>query len=628
VESWGWRPAVLCAGIIVLGLESIRVLIPLLYGVRERSGVVEAMSLAVVVFISPLAGPLVCRLVGPWAAPKVAVGGLAVSGIAMQMLHPIPLWLASVATASGLLAWTLCLQALWTQGRHGRGAFSLGLLIGLSIDASVHAAFRTWDVAWQTGIVPLLVGLALAGGTVALVPALPSIPANDPFGFRGTLPVAFLGPFLLLEVLFLENVAFTASATGLSLSSATAVVLLGVLLGAAVVLAMRTVRVPLGPRFLAGALLVVLAWTLPAAHGWVAVASILAAQPLATGLVAIALVRKEGSPPGLGGSWRVPIAMGLGSLAFLALAFLYQISIDDPLPFPRQLLPAAASALLALAAFGGESSFTIPSPRWFALLAPGVALVTVPLGLLLTRPMLAASPGNGTSFRMVDYNIHSCVNGEGQVDPKRVARIIESQHPDVVVLQEVSRGWMIAGTTDEALWLSDRLRMPFVWAPAADGQFGNLLLSRFPILRAHAVPLPYGAGPQHRSYLRAELDVGGGRVVTFIDTHLQSSSGSSTRRDQITAVLDGWGQAPFTVIAGDMNAQPGEADIQAFARSGLVSAQDATGHGRESTARDPSFAGDRVDWIFGTKDLRFGGFAVVHSGASDHLPLAVSVSLT
>jgi endonuclease/exonuclease/phosphatase family metal-dependent hydrolase len=625
--EWGWSPVVLSAGIIALGLESIRVLIPLLYGVRERSGAVEAMSFAVLVFISPIAGPLICRMVGPWSAPKVAVCGFVVAGVAMQLLHPIPVWLASVTAALGLLAWTLCLQPLQTLGGHGRVAFALGLLMGLSVDASVHAAFRTWDFAWQSAIGPLLVEVALAAGIVALVPAIPRIQTSDSGRFRDTLPVGLLGPFLVLEVLFLENVAFTASATGLSLPGATAVVLLGALLGVAVVLVMP-VRVALGSRFLGGAVLVVLSLFLPTDHGWVAAASIFVAQPLAAGFIAMGLVRREPPTAGRGGAWQLPVAMSLGTLAFLALAFLYQISIDDPLPFSRQVLPATASALLALAAFRGDLGVVVPSPRRFALLAPAAALVTVPLGLLLTRPILPGSPGDGRTFRMVDYNVHSCVNGNGQVDPERIAAIIESQHPDVVVLQEISRGWVIAGGTDEAAWLSDRLHMPFVWAPAADGQFGNLLLSRFPILRADAVPLPYGAGPQHRSYLRAELDAGGGRVVTFIDTHLQSSSGSSTRREQISAVLDAWRGAPLTVIAGDMNAQPGEADIEAFARSGLVSAQDATGHGGESTARDPRYPGDRVDWIFGTRDLGFGQFAVVHRGASDHLALAVSVTLT
>jgi endonuclease/exonuclease/phosphatase family metal-dependent hydrolase len=628
LETREWRPVALSAGIVVLGLQSIRVLIPVLYNLRERSGAVGAMSLAVLVFLSPLAGPLIHRVSGRGAAPKVVVGGLVLSGVAMQVLHPIPLWLAAVSTAVGFLAWTLSLQALRTPGRSGGSAFAVGLLIGLSVDASVHAAFRTWDFAWQRGTGPLVVALALAAGVAALVPAIPRIPAHGDGRFREVLPLALLGPFVMLEVLFLQNVAFAAAATGLSLPGATAVVLLGALLAVALVLALRTVRVPLGARFLGGAVLTVLAWFLPAETGWVAVASILVAQPLASALVAMGLTRGEGSSPGFSGTWRLPVAMSLGSLAFLALMFLYQIHIDDPLPVPRQLLPAAAGVLLALAAFGGEPSFVVPQPRWAALVAPAVALVVVPLGLLLTLPVLAVSPEKGRAFRMLDYNVHSGVDGKGQVDPERLARVIEAQHPDLVLLQEISRGWVIAGTTDDASWLSYQLHMPFAWAPAADGQFGNLLLSRFPILRTDAVLLPYGAGPQHRSYLRVELDVGGGRVLTVIGTHLQNTPGTSTRRDQIRAVLDAWGKAPFTLIAGDMNTQPTEADIEAFARSGLTSAQDATGHRKESTARDPNHPGDRVDWIFGTRDLRFGEFAIVHSEASDHLPVAVSVTLT
>jgi endonuclease/exonuclease/phosphatase family metal-dependent hydrolase len=81
------------------------------------------------------------------------------------------------------------------------------------------------------------------------------------------------------------------------------------------------------------------------------------------------------------------------------------------------------------------------------------------------------------------------------------------------------------------------------------------------------------------------------------------------------------------VIAGDLNMQPTENNVNLFLDAGLVSAQDTAGDPSASTARDPNFPGDRVNWIWGTTDLTFEEFEILASEASDHLPLVADVSL-
>jgi endonuclease/exonuclease/phosphatase family metal-dependent hydrolase len=227
----------------------------------------------------------------------------------------------------------------------------------------------------------------------------------------------------------------------------------------------------------------------------------------------------------------------------------------------------------------------------------------------------------------MDWNIHSAMNGSGQLDPEAIAREAERRDPDVLILREVPRGWAISGSFDMAEWLLARLDMPYRWAAAADGQFGNLVLSRLPIRSVRSALLPYGAGPQHRSYLLVELDAGGGRTATVVGTHLENKEGTPTRANQIGTILRTVKGRLSTVIAGDMNMQPGDADVALFTQAGFASAQDATGHGSESTARDPNFPGDRPDWIFGASEVTFADFQIVRNEASDHLPLVVTVSL-
>jgi endonuclease/exonuclease/phosphatase family metal-dependent hydrolase len=259
-----------------------------------------------------------------------------------------------------------------------------------------------------------------------------------------------------------------------------------------------------------------------------------------------------------------------------------------------------------------------------------LVLLAVPALVAASAPSLETAPGEGGAVRIVSYNVHGTVNVDGQLDPEATARLIEAQDPDVVLLQEVARGWPIFGGIDAAEWLSRRLEMPYLYVPAADEQFGNAVLSRLPVLGMASGELPFGEGPQHRSYLMVSLDVDGDRELSVIATHVQESSGDpQTRTDQISSVLEVWDGGSPVVVAGDMNMQPEEGDVQLFLDAGLVSVQDEIADPCEPTAFEPKpdKPCDRPDWIFATPDLGLSAFEIVRTPASDHLPLAVTLTV-
>src|SRR3989304_5564568 len=74
-------------------------------------------------------------------------------------------------------------------------------------------------------------------------------------------------------------------------------------------------------------------------------------------------------------------------------------------------------------------------------------------------------------------------------------------------------GWATTGTTDAVAWLSNRLEMPYVYGPAADGQFGNAVLSRFPIVDWAVGELPKSSGSRPRGSPLSLLDIGRGDTV-------------------------------------------------------------------------------------------------------------------
>jgi endonuclease/exonuclease/phosphatase family metal-dependent hydrolase len=167
--------------------------------------------------------------------------------------------------------------------------------------------------------------------------------------------------------------------------------------------------------------------------------------------------------------------------------------------------------------------------------------------------------------------------------------------------------------------------------PAADGQFGNVILSRLPLSGSETGLLGRFEGNMDRGWVRVEVELGpsgheGEARLVVIGTHLQHrEQDAATRLAQIDVLLrDAWRGDTATVIAGDMNAEPDSEEFATFAEAGFASAQDAAGRGDLPTSwRD----GTRVDYVFATPDLLLSGFARPYSEASDHLPLAVTVEL-
>ncbi|MCA1555011.1 MAG: endonuclease/exonuclease/phosphatase family protein, partial [Chloroflexi bacterium] len=182
-------------------------------------------------------------------------------------------------------------------------------------------------------------------------------------------------------------------------------------------------------------------------------------------------------------------------------------------------------------------------------------------------------------LRIMTYNIKS---GRFHADAlDAIARVIEAQSPDVLGLQEVDEGTTRTTPSAQTDWLTRRLRMHGLFAPAMDlhgGQYGIALLSRFPI-EAHERRLLYRPNypdaaqrPRHDSEQRVML----GAIITGIGdrekgncafkvivTHLGLTP--DQRTVQIREMADfaaAWhGDLP-TVIMGDFNCLPDAPELE------------------------------------------------------------------
>jgi endonuclease/exonuclease/phosphatase family metal-dependent hydrolase len=321
---------------------------------------------------------------------------------------------------------------------------------------------------------------------------------------------------------------------------------------------------------------------------------------------------------------RTSVSIGLGGLLFLLCVAFFYAGYQVPLPaYSQSAVQALAGAMLALAAFRKPPA--AKSALSWRLGALPLVLLVVPLGLWITQPKPATGGTTALRLRLVTYNIHQGANAAGWIDLEGLAAAIEAQKPDVVILQEVVRGQIVTGMADSLEWLSWRLRMPYRFAPATDSTYGEAILSRLPILAWQSGILPQGNAAQKRSYVRVIVDAGAVTPVTVIGTHLDHVS-QQVRIPQVERLIEVWGKVPRTIIAGDMNALPGTTEISTFEAAGLISAQDITGHSDLFTF-DSVNPSRRIDWIFGTPDLSFSDFVISQTTASDHLPLAVTVTL-
>ncbi len=120
-------------------------------------------------------------------------------------------------------------------------------------------------------------------------------------------------------------------------------------------------------------------------------------------------------------------------------------------------------------------------------------------------------------MRVMTYNIKSGLYHPDGLEA--VARVIEAQSPDILGLQEVDEGMARSNGVAQTDWLTRRLRMRGVFAPAMNydsGLYGIALLSRWPIER-HERRLLYrptyldaASRPRHDSEQRVMV----GAVVT------------------------------------------------------------------------------------------------------------------
>ena len=282
-------------------------------------------------------------------------------------------------------------------------------------------------------------------------------------------------------------------------------------------------------------------------------------------------------------------------------------------------------------------------------------------------------------MRFVSYNIQYGLGRDGRFDLPRIAAALVGA--DVIALQEVERFWRRSGMVDQAAELAALLPdYHWVYGPGLDvdttmpgmtgvaahrrRQFGNMLLSRTPILSSRNHMLPKFGTLTQFSLQRCALEgviatpTGAIRAYSIHLTHLADD----TRAAQVDAVLAIHARAPIegghwcgvhtaewtegeappvmpreAVLMGDFNLVPtsplyarivGPLSPQYGRMNGLegfVDAWVAAGHGEADgiTCADPQ-GGKRIDYCFVSSRLSGKikrAWIDADAAGSDHQPI-------
>jgi endonuclease/exonuclease/phosphatase family metal-dependent hydrolase len=621
---------------VTFGLQVFRLFLPTVlnyYGVQPGVTFTMVGMAALGVFALGLLSPVVHRLLRPRLMMIVTAGGIGLLRLIMQFGTPPPVTFALSATASVLFLWfiPLAIAQARTGGPTSTNRFAVAFLCGLALDTALNGAAGTYDLGWQRSLLPLIMTVALFVAQIALLVRSWRQPAQDSSDapFVPSLVLLGIGPILVLEELVYQNVASFAVMSGWQQPLALA----WIILANAAAIAIAAAAPKLSPRWpwmsaIDGLVLMVLVAT-PQRGGLAALWLLLALVELADALSAIMIA--AGTVQKRRGFWRSGLAVGLSMFLFALLLFLYYIVYDVRMPYQNSgilILCAVIVLLASVAATYLAEHREGPSKdvSWAPALAV-LCLLVIPIvvGLAWTQPKAVA--GKGWPIRVMTYNLHYGFDTDGYLGMEALARIIEQAgKPDLIGLEEVNRGWYVSGSIDMLTWLSRRLNMPYIFAPASDAIWGNAILSRYPIAQWGYAPLPWHGEPLKRSYLWAQIDLGKGDYVLFFDTHLhQLEDGSAIRQEQVSALLQAWNKKPFSIIVGDTNSLATDPEMVMMRQAGLVDAFTVAGTGQGLTyiSTGPY---QRIDYVWVTPDIKPVDMANPPGNASDHLGVAVTVS--
>ncbi|UUO07453.1 endonuclease/exonuclease/phosphatase family protein [Blastopirellula sp. J2-11] len=253
-------------------------------------------------------------------------------------------------------------------------------------------------------------------------------------------------------------------------------------------------------------------------------------------------------------------------------------------------------------------------------------LLATLLSLLCVTTALAAKP---EPLRILSYNIHHGEGVDGKLDLPRIADVIKSAAPHLVLLQEVDRNTARTGNVDQAAELGKLTGMEVAFGGnlrLGKGDYGNAILSRFPLREVKNYSLPNLTNGETRGVLSATVQVPStteDETILILATHLDHRTGEADRLASIDFLRQLVGEREqVTIIGGDFNATLESAVLKKFQEHwALANVMEKPTFPVAKPERQIDFVGYRPMGRFQVGAVRVLEEAV----ASDHRPILVEL---
>ena len=514
--------------------------------------------------------------------------------------------------------------------------FALLLLSALALDSAIHGLYITYDPIWQNTWAALLTALLLTGGQWGLLRVINRGSAVLlPFrqaSLRNSLPLLIFGPFFVYYLIVGGNLARLNALTGWPLP----LTLFWLLAGQFLAVLLAWLLPPGRAVALAAFVLLMVTVNPPTLSAGSAAISLLVSQICAGLLItsACAHLARHRALVGVGSTaW-----LWWGStILFVLLIFLYYLTYDIALPISREfslyltVVGMGAGVLFSLdrwaASLHLRPSLHRMSPPSLHSLALALAAILAVTTAIWQQPSSASAYSN--ALRLFNYNLHNGFDVAGTLDLEGMARLIQSQQADIVTVQEVSRGWAVNGSADMAVWLSWRLGMPVIFSSTSGQDWGNALLTRYPVTRHDEFALPPPGLPLNQGFAYHEIDVGDEKPLLLINTHLHHKRQDATIREQQVAsilhFLEG-NAIERLILTGDLNVEPTDTVLLSLKAAGLRDLSEEAGLTAGYTF--PSDAPTRrIDYILASPDIGVRALEIAPDVISDHLGIGATIFL-
>lgn len=234
-----------------------------------------------------------------------------------------------------------------------------------------------------------------------------------------------------------------------------------------------------------------------------------------------------------------------------------------------------------------------------------------------SKSMVEAMP----DIKVMSYNIHRGINNNGKLDLDGIVNVIRESEANIIALQEVERFSVRTGFRDQIEYIADKLSMKYAYGKSINilnGQYGNAILSKFPIEDYEVSKLP--SNGEGRTILRTGLNVYGYRIL-FYSTHLGLDQGE--RDMQVEEIVRLIANNRYTILSGDFNSKADK--LGAITERYIDCA--GFGNNHEIATFEGKGLSERIDYIFVSKDFRVKKYDVQKRDASDHYAIISTLEI-